>query len=130
MKKNDEAFTRGLQLAEQLHGGHAGQALIDEMQQVCPDFATMTLEWALAGIMGRPGLELRTRALLLVAACATLGNAEPQLRAHMDSARKLGVTRQEMNETLLTLLFYAGGPAVRNALVLVPETYAETARAV
>lgn len=126
MRKETEAYARGLELAEALHGGHAGQAMIEEMREVCPDFSTMTIEWALAGIMGRPGLELRTRALLLVAACATLGNAEPQLKAHMASARKLGVTRQELNEALLTLLFYAGGPAVRNALVLVPDIYADT----
>lgn len=123
MRKDPEAYARGLQLATQLHGGHAGQAMIDEMNQVCPDFSTMTLEWALAGIMGRPGLDLLTRELLLVAACATLGNAEPQLKAHIASARKLGASREQVNEAILTLLFYAGGPAVRNALMSAHQVF-------
>jgi 4-carboxymuconolactone decarboxylase len=123
MKKHDEDYARGLKLAEQLHGGHAGQAMIEEMSRVCPDFSTMTIEWALAGIMGRPGLDLLTRELLLVAACATLGNAEPQLKAHIDSARKLGASRERVNEAILTLLFYAGGPAVRNALMAAHQVF-------
>ena len=123
MQTDQEAYARGLQLAEQLHGGHVGQAMIDEMRQVCPDFATMTIEWALAGIMGRPGLDLLTRELLLVASCVTLANAEPQLKAHIDSARKLGASREQVNEAILTLLFYAGGPAVRNALLAAHQVF-------
>jgi 4-carboxymuconolactone decarboxylase len=41
----------------------------------------------------------------------------------MESAAKLGVSREKMIESLLTLLFYAGGPSVRNALVEVPHVY-------
>ena len=125
MPQQSDPRARGLQLAEQLHGGHVGQAMIDEMSEVCPDFADMTLEWALAGIMGRPGLELLTREFLLVAACVTLGNAEPQLKAHLDSARKLGASREQVNEVILTLLFYAGGPAVRNALLTAHQVFSE-----
>jgi len=114
MQKNSEGYKRGLQVLEELHGDQVGEAMVQEMADVCPDFCTMTVEWALGGIMARPGLDLATRELLLVASCATRGNAEPQLRAHMESARKLGVSREQMVETLLTLLFYAGGPAVRD----------------
>jgi 4-carboxymuconolactone decarboxylase len=124
MQKHGEEYERGLAILEELHGGQAGEAMVREMADVCPDFCTMTIEWALGCIMARPGLDLATRELLLVASCATLGNAEPQLRAHMESARKLGISREQMVEALLTLLFYAGGPAVRNALLIVREVYA------
>ena len=124
MRKNSEAYNRGLAILEELHGGQVGEAMVEEMADVCPDFATMIIEWALGGIMARPGLDLATRELLLVASCVTRGNAEPQLRAHMESARKLGVSREQMVEALLTLLFYAGGPAVRNALLIIREVYA------
>ena len=124
MRKNSEAYNRGLAILEELHGGQVGEAMVEEMADVCPDFATMTIEWALGGIMARPGLDLATRELLLVASCVTRGNAEPQLRAHMESARKLGVSREQMVEALLTLLFYAGGPTVRNALLIIREVYA------
>jgi 4-carboxymuconolactone decarboxylase len=83
----------------------------------------MTIEWAIDGIMGRPGLDLATRELLLVASCVTSGNAQPQLRAHMESAAKLGVSREQMFESLLTVHFYARGPSVRNALIEIPNIY-------
>jgi 4-carboxymuconolactone decarboxylase len=123
MNINSDAYRRGLKLLDTLHGGHVGEVMVNEMNAICPDFATMTVEWAINGIMGRPGLDLATRELLLVASCVTSGNAQPQLRAHMESAAKLGVSREKMIESLLTLLFYAGGPSVRNALVEVPNVY-------
>jgi len=123
MENNTDAYRRGLELLDALHGGHVGEAMVQEMKAICPDFATMTIEWAINGIMGRPGLDLATRELLLVASCVTRGNAQPQLRAHMESAAKLGVSREQMIESLLTLLFYAGGPSVRNALIEIPNIY-------
>jgi len=123
MDNDTDAYRRGLELLDTLHGGHVGEAMVEEMKAICPDFATMTIAWAIDGIMGRPGLDLATRELLLVASCVTSGNAQPQLRAHMESAAKLGVSREQMIESLLTLLFYAGGPSVRNALVEIPNIY-------
>jgi 4-carboxymuconolactone decarboxylase len=108
---------RGLELLERLHGGHAGAAMVAEMKDICPAFADMTVEWALGGVMGRPGLDLLTRQFVLIASCVTLGHAEPQLRAHVEAALNIGATKQQIVEVILQLTFYAGGPVVRNSLV-------------
>ncbi|MBS0417065.1 MAG: carboxymuconolactone decarboxylase family protein [Proteobacteria bacterium] len=118
---NPQLRARGDELMRQLHGGESGEQLVRAMQDICPDFATMTIEWALAGIMGRPGLDLLTRELLLIASCVTLGHAVPQLRAHIASAIKLGATQQQVVETILQMTFYAGGAAVANALAVAAE---------
>jgi 4-carboxymuconolactone decarboxylase len=115
---------QGLDLLEQLHGGHAGEAIVAEMRDICPFFAEMTIDWALGGVMARPGLDLMTRQLVLVAACVTLGHAEPQLRAHVEAALKIGATREQITEVILQLTFYAGGPAVRNSLVSIRDLLA------
>ena len=112
---------RGLELLEELHGGHAGEAIVAEMRDICPFFAEMTIDWALGGVMARPGLDLLTRQFVLIAACVTLGHAEPQLRAHVESALKTGATKEQITEVILQLTFYAGGPAVRNSLVSVRD---------
>ncbi|HVE34948.1 MAG TPA: carboxymuconolactone decarboxylase family protein [Gemmatimonadaceae bacterium] len=117
----DTLHRQGLALLERLHGGHAGQAIVDEMRDICPAFADMSIDWALGGIMARPGLDLVTRQLVLVAACATLGHAEPQLRAHAQAAIAAGATKEQIVETILQLTFYAGGPAVRNSLVAIRD---------
>jgi 4-carboxymuconolactone decarboxylase len=117
MQSNPELRRTGLALLEKLHGGHAGAAMVAELQQVCPEFADISIEWAIGAIMARPGLDLVTRELVLVASCVTMGHAMPQLRAHAEAALKIGATREQLVETILQLVFYAGGPAVRNALV-------------
>jgi 4-carboxymuconolactone decarboxylase len=115
---------RGLELVAQLHGGHAGEAMIAEMQEIAPAFADMTIDWAVGSIMDRPGLDLITRELILIASCVTLGNALPQLRAHVEAALNVGATKEQVVETILQLTFYAGGPAVRNSLVELKPIFA------
>lgn len=83
----------------------------------------MTIEWALAGVLGRPGLDLVTRELLLIASCTTLGFATPQLRAHIEAALSIGATREQVVETILQMLFYAGGAATSNALRTAAEVF-------
>jgi 4-carboxymuconolactone decarboxylase len=124
LPNSDVLRRQGTALLERLHGGHAGQAIVDEMRDICPAFADMTIEWALGGIMARPGLDLVTRQLVLVASCVTLGHAEPQLRAHAQAAIAAGATREQIVETILQLTFYAGGPAVRNSLVAIRDVIA------
>jgi 4-carboxymuconolactone decarboxylase len=121
MTDTETLHARGLELLEQLHGGHAGEAIVSEMRDICPPFADMTIDWALGGVMARPGLDLLSRQLVVIASCVTLGHAEPQLRAHVQAALALGATKQQIVEAILQLTFYAGGPAVRNSLVSIRD---------
>jgi 4-carboxymuconolactone decarboxylase len=114
--RHDAEYQIGLNLLDQLHGGQAGEQLVSSLRDVCPDFTTMTIEWALAGIMGRPGLDLLTREFLLIASCVTMGHAMPQLKAHIEAALKLGGSKEQVVEVILQMLFYAGGAATSNAL--------------
>jgi len=125
LASNPCAHETGLALLQRLHGGHTGEQLVASLQKICPDFATMTIEWAIAGVMARPGLDLATRELLLVASCTTLGYAAPQLRAHIEAALKIGATKEQVVETILQMLFYAGGAATSNALRIAGEVFAE-----
>lgn len=122
---SQELRERGLELLNRLHGGHTGEAMVAEMAAICPAFADMTIEWAFGGVMSRPGLDLVTRQLVLVAACVTLGSATPQVRAHAEAALAAGATRTQVVETILQLIFYAGGPAVRNSLVALKDLLQE-----
>ena len=123
MTAKSETYEKGLALLNHLHGGHTGEQMVEAMKEVCPDFATMTIEWAMAGIMARPGLDLLTRELIIVSSCVTLGHAVPQLRAHIDAAMKLGATKQQIVETILNVIFYAGGASVANALGVAGEMF-------
>jgi 4-carboxymuconolactone decarboxylase len=121
MVTNPELRRRGLELFEQLFGAGAGDALRKDMEGLCPDFTDMSIEWALGGVTSRPGLDRLTRELVVIASCVTLGHAVPQLRGHTQAALALGATRDQIVETILQLLFYAGGASVRNALANVKD---------
>lgn len=118
-----ETYQKGLALLNQLHGGQAGEQLVNNLQDICPDFVDMTIEWAMQGIMARPGLDLLTREYLLIASCTTLGHTVPQLKAHIDAALKLGASKQQIVEVILQMTFYAGGAAVSNALAHAKEVF-------
>ncbi|AEF46435.1 MULTISPECIES: carboxymuconolactone decarboxylase family protein [Serratia] len=121
MVTNPELRERGLALFTKLYGDGAGEALRQDMADLCPDFTDISIEWAMGGILSRPGLDAMTRELVVVASCVTLGHTVPQLRAHTQAALNAGASREQIIEAILQLLFYAGGAAVRNALVNVRD---------
>jgi carboxymuconolactone decarboxylase family protein len=47
------------------------------------------------------------------------------LAARPEAALKIGATRKQIVETVLHLVFYAGGPAVRNSLVALGDLFAQ-----
>ncbi|WP_045047439.1 carboxymuconolactone decarboxylase family protein [Rouxiella chamberiensis] len=117
MNINPELRRRGMALFDELYGNGAGEDLRKDMADICPDFTDISIEWAMGGILARPGLDAKTRELVVIASCVTMGHTVPQLRAHTQAALNAGARREEIIETVLQLLFYAGGAAVRNALV-------------
>ena len=74
--------------------------------------------------MSRPGIDLKTRQLVTVASCVTLGHAQPQLRAHIEGALNVGATREEIVEVILQVALYAGFAAATNAMLLAKEVFA------
>jgi 4-carboxymuconolactone decarboxylase len=118
MISNPDLRRLGLAHLQGLFGGDAAQALVQDMEGLCPDFADMSIEWALGGITSRPGLDLVT---VVIASCVTLGHTVTQLRAHTQAALRAGATHEQIVEAILQLTFYAGGAAVRNALVHVKD---------
>jgi 4-carboxymuconolactone decarboxylase len=49
---------KGLNLFNRPDGGNAGEQLVNNLADVSPDLVNMTIEWAMHGIMERPGLDL------------------------------------------------------------------------
>ena len=116
-----ELYGEGWLLCQKLHGAHSGADLVAMLQEICPDYVAMNMEWAYAGITGRPGLALETRALILVAACICRGELPAQVKAYVEAALGLGVPKTAVVETILQTLPIVGFPAVTNAFVAARE---------
>ena len=120
----ENRYDRGLELLNKIHGGHSGQQIVDGLKDVCPDLAKMTIEFAFGEVVSRPGLDLKTRELVIIASCVTLGHAVPQLRAHIEAALNVGAKKTEIVEVILQMALYAGFAAATNAMLTAKEVFA------
>jgi len=74
------------------------------------------VDFAFGDVHTRPGLDARERELIIVAVLAALGSADPQVSAHIRALRAIGVSWQEIEETILQVTPYAGIPRAVNAI--------------
>jgi 4-carboxymuconolactone decarboxylase len=136
---DSERLERGQSIRRQLGwysdkpGSEYGdKATTDEMniiKKVFPDFWEMTEKYLMGDIWSRPGLGLRERVMVSMAAIIAIGRPvglKPLLRhaAHVD------ISRQEILEIIMQAAHYCGWPVAVQAIlqfneVLTEEDYSE-----
>lgn len=115
-------FERGkVKLAEV--DGTAGEEVVAPLG----DLGRYIVEFAFGDIYSRDGLSLRGRELATVAALTAIGGREPQLKVHLGAAFNVGLTRDEVEETILQTVPYAGFPTAINAMNALKEVLGEAA---
>ncbi len=112
---SNRLFTQGKELAEQLFGnahGDVGDIPIDPKD----DLPDVLVTWLFGYLLKeRTQLDVKTKVLSLIAMC-TATNQEDMLERWIPAARKAGCTRLELQETMVTMMIYAGWPAARRGL--------------
>ena len=116
-------YERGLAKLEEIDG-EAGTHVINSLRDIAPDFARYLIEFPFGDIYSRPGLDLRSREIAVVAALTALGNASPQLKVHIAGALNVGVNEEEIIEVIMQMAVYAGFPAALNGLFAAKEVFA------
>lgn len=124
MNTQDDRYARGLAKLQEIDG-QAGEAVVDSLADIAPDFARYLIEFPFGDIYSRPGLDLKSREIAVVAALTALGNAAPQLKVHIQGALNVGVSRSEVVETIMQMAVYAGFPAALNGLAAAREVFAQ-----
>jgi 4-carboxymuconolactone decarboxylase len=105
-----------------------GAEHVDRQLAAADDFngaiQEMVTAWAWGGIWSRPGLDRKTRSLIVIAMLSAL-NRPHELRIHLRGALNNGASREEIREVLLQVAGYCGLPAAvdafRNASALFAE---------
>lgn len=121
--EQSERYQRGWQRLKEVDG-EAGERVVAALADIAPDFARYLIEFPFGDIYSRPGLDLRSREIAVVAALTALGNAAPQLKVHINAALNVGVSRQEVVEVIMQMAVYAGFPAALNGLFAAGEVFA------
>lgn len=81
----NKRYDEGLKKLNEIDG-QTGQKVIDSLRSIAPDLARYIIEFPFGDIYQRPGLDLRTRELVTVAALTALGHCQPQLKVHVNGA--------------------------------------------
>ena len=124
MPPQSERYRRGL-VNLQAIDGEAGEHVVASLADIAPDFARYLIEFPFGDIYNRPGLDLKSREIAVIAALTALGNAVPQLKVHLRAALNVGVTRDEIVEVLMQMAVYAGFPSALNGLSAAREVFAQ-----
>lgn len=119
----DGRFEKGLHALSEV-AGPGGQKVVDSLADIAPDFGRYLIEFPYGDIYTRPNLDLRSRELTTIAALTALGNAAPQLKVHIQAGLNVGLTREQIVETIMQMAIYAGFPAALNGLFAAKEVFA------
>ncbi|WP_119420391.1 carboxymuconolactone decarboxylase family protein [Desertibaculum subflavum] len=124
--EKSENWKRGREIRRQL----MGERMVEQMAKNVYDdplmnkFGDYASEAVFGMLWSRPGLDLKTRALICVVSDTATGRW-PELAIHLRMARRQGWTEDELGEALLHLSGYIGLPAVREAMLTAKEVFAE-----
>ncbi len=122
---NNERYRRGWLKLKEIDG-LGGEKVIESLRDIAPDFARLIIEFPFGDIYSRPGLDLKTRELAVVAALTAMGNATPQLKVHIRAALNVGCTEKEIVEVMMQMAVYAGFPAALNGLFAAKDVFSQT----
>lgn len=118
-----ERYTIGRETLQRVDG-KGGDAVVNSLKDIAPDFARYLIEFPFGDIYARPGLDLRSREIATIAALTALGNAAPQLKVHIAAGLNVGLTQEEITEVIMQMAVYAGFPAALNGLFAAKEVFA------
>lgn len=125
----DDSFARGMEtLAKVFPPELAGFAQFQYPPEIEKDWGQLAISTVLGKVWSRPGLELKHRSMITIAALTAL-NRPDQLKAYIAAGLHLGLTRTEVCEIIMQMAVYAGFPAAIQAFTLACEVFEQLDRA-
>ena len=111
----DDLTSKGMEVRTQLFGEKAAKAGHEYLSEFDPGFANFLNDQVFGAVWGRPGLPIKTRSLITMAALLALGRG-PELKIHMRGALNLGISKEEIKELIIHLSQYSGVPTAVEAM--------------
>ena len=119
-----DLFRDGLTVRREVLGADYVDASLARADAFMAGFQKLTTELAWGTIWTRPGLDRRTRSMIVLAMLAAMSKPH-ELKLHVRGALTNGVTREEIKEILMQACVYAGIPAGLEAFRAAAETLKE-----
>jgi 4-carboxymuconolactone decarboxylase len=123
--KTDESRHRDGDALLQRITGRPGGEVMENLEAFCPDLAGFIRGFCYGEVLSRPGLDLKSRQLITVAALTAMQVRPEYLKIHIGGALNTGATPREIIEVILQMAVYAGFPAAMNGIHALQEVFRE-----
>ena len=120
LPRADGSAERGMQVRRAVLGDPHVDRSLAAMTEFTWDFQELVTRVPWGTIWARPGLDRRTRRLLVLTTTAALGRWE-EFRLHLRSGLAAELEPSDVKETLLQVAVYAGVPAGNTAFAIAAE---------
>ncbi|EKD71244.1 MAG: 4-carboxymuconolactone decarboxylase [uncultured bacterium] len=117
-----DKIAEGKRTLEHLFGEESCKNISTKLENIKPGYSDYMF-YSYGEFYSDQTIDLKTKELLIVTCLITQKNAFPQLKAHLNSCKKLGITKNEICSSIIHLTMYIGFPTVINALMFVDEIY-------
>ena len=115
----------GYRVLDVIQDEETQQATLPGLERIAPGFADWIVTALFGGTYQRDGLSLRDRQLVNLAALTALGGVDPQLKGHVKTGLRVGMTREEVVEVFVHLAPYVGVPKALAGLRVATAALAE-----
>jgi 4-carboxymuconolactone decarboxylase len=115
-------YERGIETMNRLWGEELTEQMRNIWKAANLDVEKYVTSFALGEVWSRPGLDLKTRSLISLAAAVAL-EREGQIKLHTHGALHSGATEEEITETIIQLLVYASFPAAWQAMAIISKEF-------
>ena len=120
----NERYEAGLGVRKQVLGETHVERSLAGRNPFNQDFQDLITRYAWGEIWTRPGLDHRTRRLLVLATTAGMGRWE-EFRLHIRAALEGGITPDDIKDVLLQTASYAGVPAANTGFHIAQDVMNE-----
>jgi 4-carboxymuconolactone decarboxylase len=107
----EDRYKRGMDLLKKM----GREELMMDQKALCPELYEMSVGHLFGDVWARPGLSLRERQLVTLAANIALARPSGN-HSHYRSSKHIGITHEEIMEVIIQVGHYAGWPTISNAV--------------
>ena len=121
-----DLYRKGIALRSELMGEAFAASMNSTTYSdpIMQKFRDVAAETVFGALWTRPGLDLKTRALVCVVSDVATGR-DPELALHLRMALRQGWTEDELVEVLIHMSGYVGLPLVRESLLTASKVFKE-----
>lgn len=125
--RDEELYNLGKKVRREVLGAAYDDGIVTGENEFSQPIRDLTTRYVWGEIWGDDALPRKVRSLINIGMLTAL-RASREIKVHIRGALNNGCTREEIRATLLQAAVYCGVPAVREAVRMANEVFAEEAK--